>query len=120
MPFALFKMKLMNVCQNNRINGAGLFTKSTVDTLKKINIITGGSSGLIRSLLRFNRDRKCRTNRLTKLARDAALLPILVSSERMQATKSWRFWSFFLRILHSKLPFEQISTRQRKASEKLH
>lgn len=74
---------------NNGIDRAALLAVSTVDALGHINIVSGGSSASIFTLLGFNGDGLRRANGLTELASNAALLTGWVAAEGVFTTESW-------------------------------
>ena len=76
---------------HNGINRTGFLAKSAIDAFDHIDVVSGRAPrAVITTRTGFDGDGLCRTDRLTELARDAALLPVGIASQRVLATKAWR------------------------------
>jgi hypothetical protein len=72
----------------NCINRTRLLTQTTVDALGHIDIVARGSTRSVRSCLRLDRDRLCRTHRLAQFARNASFFAVRISTQRVFAAKA--------------------------------
>gem|GEM_PF-4510532 len=95
---SLFAVILVDVGLDDRIHRTGFFAKTTENTLGEVNVVARGAAGPVFTQLRLDGDRHGRTDRLTKLAGNAALFTVGVAPERVQAAKARRHRRFLFRV----------------------
>src|SRR5579863_4427617 len=95
---ALFHVVLVDAGEHDGIHGARLFAETAVNTLEKIDVVTGRAPRAIRSDIRIDSDAYRRTHRLAQLAGDAAFLAVGVAAQRVQAAEARRLRRLFFRV----------------------
>jgi len=93
---------------NNRVDGAGFFTKTAIDAFEQVDIVTGRSPGTVFANIGFDGNCQSRAYCLAKLAGDTPFLAVRVAPECMQAPKTWRLRRFFFGVLNRYLFGEKI------------
>src|SRR3989344_7265653 len=114
---AVFLVELEDPRQNDGIHRAGLFAEPAVDALEQIDIVARGASCAVRALFRFDTDATGRTDGLTQLAGDAALLAVRVSTQRVQAAETRRLRGLLLRVTDGNLSDEQVFSGYREPAQ---
>jgi len=73
---------------NDGINGTRFLTKTAINALGHVNVVAGGTTRVIFTGFRLDRNGLCWTNRLAQLARYATFLTRSVSPQSMLSAKS--------------------------------
>lgn len=102
-------MIFVNAGLNDRIHGAGFFTKSAIDAFEEIYVIACRTPQTIGARIRIDSDGKRRADRLTKLAGNTAFLTVRVAPQGMQTSESRRLRCFLFGIPYRYLSGEKIA-----------
>src|SRR6185369_14316937 len=93
---ALFAVVLQDRGLDDRIDRAAFLAEAAEDAFRQVDVVAGGAARPVGPLVRFDRDRHCRTDGLAQLACDAALLAVFVPAQRVQAAEARRQRRLFL------------------------
>src|SRR5262249_54009497 len=74
---------------------------------------------VIAARTRFNGDRLCGADRFAKLAGNATLFTVRITAQGVLATEARRDWTFFERIVESRLGLEEVAHGQHEAGQEL-
>lgn len=104
---------------DNSVHWTSFLTKSAVDALGHVNIVSRGSSSTILAFFHFNRNRLRRADGLAQLTSDATLITTWVSSKSMFSTETGTEVSFFIGVVNSHTRLEHDFGRQPKRTPNL-
>src|SRR5437763_1829947 len=72
------------------VDGAGFLAQPAIDALHHVDVVARGAArAVIAARTCLDGDRLRGANRLAQLARDAALLPVRITAQRMLAAEPW-------------------------------
>ena len=101
-------MVLEDIGFDDGVHGAGFLAKAAVDALGEVDVIARRAAGAVSALLGLDGDRQRGADRFAKLARDAALLPVRVTAQRVQPPETRAQRGLFLGILDRDLAPEEM------------
>src|SRR6185437_11321137 len=96
---AMLHVVLVDAREYDRIDRAGLLAEAAVDALEEVDVIARRPARAVGCNIGLDRDADRGADRLTKLAGDAALLPVRIAAQRVQAAKARRLRRLFLGII---------------------
>ena len=77
------------MCFYNRIDRTTFFAKAAKYAFGQINVVALSAATAVFANVGFNGDGHCGANSLAELAGDAALFPVFIPAQSMQAPKTW-------------------------------
>src|SRR5258708_14238896 len=106
---------------DNGVDGTGFLAQSAINALHHIDVVTRCTPRtVIAPRTGLDGDGLCGTNRLAKLACDAALFAIRIAAQRVLTTEARRDRPLLERIIERSLRLEEIAHGQHEAGHKLH
>src|SRR5271155_852705 len=69
---------------DDRVHRTRLLAETAIDALEQIDVVSGGSASAVVADAGFDGDGERRAHRLAEFARDAALLAVRISAQRVQ------------------------------------
>ena len=112
-------MKFVDVGFHDGIHRAGFFAEAAIDTFEEIDVVARRASCPIIANVRLDRNSESRAYGLAEFAGDAALLPVRIAAQGMQATEAMRLRRLLFRVRQGDALAKEIARRYGQAFEQL-
>src|SRR5207253_6502564 len=116
---ARLEVELVDVGLDDGIDRAALLAEAAVDAFHEVDVVARRAPRAVVALVALDRDRERRAHRLAELAGDAALFPIGIAPQRVQAAEARALRRLLLGIHHGDLAGEEVASREGEALEEL-
>src|SRR5690242_4790612 len=97
---AVLEVVFVAVRLDDRIDRAAFLAEAAIDALEQVDVVARGAAAAVLARLGVDGDRQRRAHRLAKLAGDAALFPVGVAAQRVQAAEARRLRELLVRVVH--------------------
>ncbi|MPN01486.1 hypothetical protein SDC9_148695 [bioreactor metagenome] len=105
-------MVLEDLRFHDRVHGTTFFTEAAEDALGQVDVIARGTARPIGANVGFDGDGHRRAHGFAELASNAALLAVIVATQRVQPPKTRRQRRLLLGVIHGDLAREGVASRQ--------
>src|SRR5690606_13202183 len=116
---ALLAVVLERARLDDGVDRAGLLAEAAEDALHEVDVVAGGAPGAVLAHVGLDVDGERRADGLAELAGDAALFPVRVAPQGVQAAEARAHGRLFLGELHRDLAREEVAPGERHAAQKL-